>query len=126
MARVRQKNTAPELVVRRVLHSLGLRFRLHDRRLAGSPDVVLPRWKIVIFVHGCFWHRHDGCVRSTSPKRNAEFWAGKFAANVSRDATNEKALSLAGWRVMTVWECETKNLVALRDRIIEFFGLSGQ
>jgi DNA mismatch endonuclease (patch repair protein) len=125
MARVRQKNTAPELVVRTVLHSLGLRFRLHDRKLAGSPDIVLRRWRTVILVHGCFWHRHEGCSRSTTPKHNAAFWAGKFAGNVARDATNEKILISAGWRVVTIWECETKDSAALRDRIIEVFGLSG-
>lgn len=126
MARVRQKNTAPEMVVRGLLHSLGLRFRLHDRKLAGSPDIVLRRWKIVIFVHGCFWHRHEGCVRTTIPKRNAVFWLSKFAKNVARDAAKEKILTLAGWRVVTIWECETKDSAALRERIIEVFGLSGR
>ncbi len=106
MSRVRHHDTEPELRLRRELHALGLRFRLHRRDLPGTPDIVLPRYRAVVFVHGCFWHRHDGCRRATTPKSNVDMWLQKFAANVARDIRSQEALSAAGWRVYVVWECE--------------------
>lgn len=106
MSRIRSRDTAPELALRRRLHALGLRYRLHDRRLPGRPDLVLPRYRAAIFVHGCFWHRHGGCSIATTPKTNTAFWQDKFDRNVSRDARSSAALAEAGWRVFTVWECE--------------------
>jgi DNA mismatch endonuclease (patch repair protein) len=109
MRAVRGKDTGPELVVRRVLHRAGFRFRLHRRDLPGSPDVVLPKWNAAIFVHGCFWHRHPRCRRSTTPVRNRDDWQAKFAANRRRDRRNVRDLERAGWRVIVVWECETRD-----------------
>lgn len=107
MARIRRKDTTPELAVRRAVWRLGYRYRLHVPELPGRPDIVLPRYRLVIFVHGCFWHRHEGCRRATCPKSNEAFWADKFVANVARDRRNEAALVSVGWRVVTIWECET-------------------
>ena len=107
MARVKQKNTNPEMKVRKFLHSQGFRFLLHDRNLPGSPDIVLPSRRIAIFVHGCFWHRH-GCRATTTPKTRKDFWVKKFAANQARDERNEEALRLVGWQPITVWECNIK------------------
>lgn len=109
MRSVRQKNTRPELSVRRFVHALGFRFRLHRRDLPGSPDLVLPRLRKVIFVHGCFWHRHEGCRRTTSPKTHTDFWNAKFARNIERDASAVAALGRQGWKVLTIWECEAAN-----------------
>jgi DNA mismatch endonuclease (patch repair protein) len=95
------------MMVRRQLHALGYRFRLHDKRLAGSPDIVLAGLRTVVFVHGCFWHRHDGCRRATTPKTRAEFWKAKFAANQFRDSRVQATLRRTGWAVHVVWECET-------------------
>ncbi|MGO4352586.1 very short patch repair endonuclease [Rhizobium sp. RAF36] len=106
MSRIRSSHTAPELALRRALHALGLRFRLNDNRLPGKPDIVLPRFKTVIFVHGCFWHRHDGCKVASTPKSNAPFWEEKFARNVARDKMNVEKLEDLGWQVLTAWECE--------------------
>lgn len=104
MSKIGQKNTGPEIRLRRSLHGFGFRYKLHDKRLPGSPDIVLSRLKTVIFVHGCFWHRH-GCKASTVPDSNKEFWSMKFKANVERDRQNISALLTAGWRVVVVWEC---------------------
>ncbi|MGV1989999.1 very short patch repair endonuclease [Agrobacterium sp. 22-221-1] len=104
MASVGQKNTGAEMLLRRALHRKGLRYRLHDRSLPGSPDIVFPRFKAVLFVHGCYWHSH-GCYRSTVPKSRREFWTDKFATNRSRDERSGKLLVTEGWRVLTVWEC---------------------
>lgn len=93
-------------MVRRYLHAAGLRFSLHDRNLPGRPDIVLRKYRAAVFVHGCFWHRHVACPRTTTPTTRAEFWAAKFAGNVARDVKNEQELLAAGWRVLTVWECE--------------------
>jgi DNA mismatch endonuclease (patch repair protein) len=122
MGRVAQKGSAPEMVVRRALHRAGLRFRLHRRDLPGTPDLVLPRWRAVVFVHGCFWHRHPGCPAASMPATRAFFWAEKFAANVARDRRVQAALKAAGWNVHVVWECETRSgswkapLLAALDR----------
>jgi DNA mismatch endonuclease, patch repair protein len=104
MSRVRGKNTEPELVVRRGLHSKGLRFRLHRKDLPGSPDIVLTRYRCVVFVHGCFWHGHD-CPRRKLPSTRTEFWAAKIGANKARDARDVSRLVASGWRVIVVWEC---------------------
>src|SRR5690606_37139335 len=109
MSRVRGKHTLPELIVRRALHSAGYRFRLHKRELPGNPDIVLRRRKVAIFVHGCFWHRHPGCRFATTPATRPDFWKDKFEKNVLRDGDARDALRLAGWRVLTCWECATKD-----------------
>ena len=117
MSCIRSANTRPEIMVRRYLHATGLRFGLHNRGLPGRPDIVLPRYKVAIFVHGCFWHRHPGCVKATTPSTRPEFWAAKFEGNVARDATTEQCLVAAGWRVLTIWECEINDLARL-DRLV--------
>lgn len=121
MSRVRGKNSEPEMAVRRVAHALGYRFRLHRRNLSGTPDLVFPRLRKVIFVHGCFWHRHEGCHRTTTPKTRAAFWANKFERNIERDALNESKLRTLGWNVLVVWECQTFDPVALAQRLDTFF-----
>lgn len=105
MSGIRAQNTKPELKVRKILHAAGFRYRLHVRTLPGSPDLVLPRHKAVVFVHGCFWHRHRGCRFAYMPKSNKAFWKKKFDANVSRDRRSGVELRKLGWRVLTVWEC---------------------
>ena len=105
MAGIRSRNTRPELALRRAIHARGLRYRLHDRRLPGTPDLVFPRFGAVCFVHGCFWHRHAGCSYATTPTTRQEFWRAKFEANTERDRRNRRGLLQAGWRVATVWEC---------------------
>lgn len=112
MASIKGYNTKPEIALRKALHALGLRYRLHDRKLPGRPDIVLPRWKAVVFVHGCFWHRHEGCRYATVPATRPQFWNEKFAANVSRDQRNVYVLATAGWRTRIVWECDLKALGA--------------
>lgn len=123
MRAVRGKDTVPELVVRRLMHRLGYRFRLHSAKLPGKPDLTLPKHKTVIFVHGCFWHGHQGCARSIPPKSNAAFWEAKLARNRERDADQVAALGETGWRVLIVWECETKNLQLLATRISDFLAV---
>ncbi len=109
MSRIRSKDTTPEMRVRSFLHRKGYRFRLHDKKLPGSPDIVLKKYRTAIFVHGCYWHRHTGCKNAYSPKSRVEFWEEKFRQNVERDQTKERLLYDAGWNVLTVWECETKS-----------------
>lgn len=118
MSRVRGGNTSPEMVVRSTLHKLGFRFRLHRRDLPGTPDVVLPRWNTIIFVHGCFWHGHGGCRRAERPESNAEFWRMKLDSNIQRDERNRRELNALGWKVLTVWECETRK-ANLEGRLLE-------
>lgn len=108
MSGIRSRDTKPELALRRALHAFGFRYRLHVRELPGRPDIVLPRFRTVVQVHGCFWHRHEGCRYTTSPATRAEFWDRKFAANVERDRRNHEALIGAGWRVAIIWECALK------------------
>lgn len=120
MSRIRGKNTSPELVVRRLAHRLGFRFRLHRRDLPGCPDMVFPRLRKVIQVHGCFWHQHPGCRRAHAPKSRLDYWAPKLARNVARDETSQAALSALGWEVLVMWECEVKNEVALTERLLDF------
>lgn len=110
MASVGQRNTGPELRLRRLLHRLGLRYRLHDKKLPGSPDLVFPRFHAVAFVHGCFWHAHEGCKFATKPSTRKQFWNNKFEASVKRDRKNYDALEANGWRVLVVWECSIKTL----------------
>lgn len=109
MASVRSENTRPEMLVRRGLHRLGFRFRLHVGKLPGRPDLVLPKYRVAIFVHGCFWHRHSGCKYVTSPKNRSDFWRAKFEANIKRDHRNSRALLEDGWRVFIVWECALRH-----------------
>lgn len=117
MARVGSVNTRPEIVVRRMLHAMGFRFRLHRRDLPGTPDVVLPRYKTVVLINGCFWHGHD-CVRGArEPRQNAEYWREKRRRNMERDKRNHKLLAEQGWQVIVVWECELRNMEALRRRL---------
>lgn len=123
MRAVRRAHTKPEVLVRKTMHALGLRFRLHVRSLPGSPDVVLAKHRTAVFVHGCFWHRHPGCRYATTPKTRQDFWVPKFEANVERDARKEAQLRELGWRVLVVWECETKNIEALERRLRLEFGL---
>ena len=106
MARIRSRDTKPELIVRSLLHRCGVRFSLRRRELPGKPDIVLPRCGTVVFVHGCFWHRHARCRMASNPKSHQVFWQAKFEANVARDRRNRRALTKAGWRVIVLWECE--------------------
>lgn len=116
MSRIRGRDTGPELHLRSLLHRVGFRFRLHARDLPGKPDIVLPKYRTIIFVNGCFWHRHEGCRNATTPSTRAEYWQAKFDGNVDRVNRNRTALEAAGWTVMTVWECELK---ADADRIVQ-------
>ena len=108
MSRIRSKNTKPELIVRSLLHRMGFRFRLNRKDLPGRPDIVLPKYKTVIFVHGCFWHRHKGCKVATTPSTRREFWEKKFKDNVARDERNQRDLRQLGWHVYVLWECQVK------------------
>ena len=117
MARIGGRNTAPELAVRRIAHRMGLRFRVHRKDLPGCPDLVFPKHRLVVFVHGCFWHRHQGCKYAYTPKSRVEFWTEKFESSVARDARQQAALKALGWRVLVIWECETRDAVAVRSRL---------
>jgi len=108
MGQIKSKDTGPERIVRSLLHRMGHRFRLHEKSLPGRPDIVLPRHKTVIFVHGCFWHRHRGCRNCTTPTRNRAFWLTKLEGNAKRDKTNQRMIRMLGWRCAVVWECETE------------------
>jgi DNA mismatch endonuclease (patch repair protein) len=117
MSRIKGKDTKPELVVRSILHKMGYRFRLHRKDLPGTPDIVLPKYKTVIFLHGCFWHRHKGCKYAYTPKSRVKFWKDKFAETVKRDKQHLKQLKENGWEVFIVWECETKDMDKLKKII---------
>ena len=118
MSRIRAKNTRPELVLRKALFAAGFRYRLHQRGLPGSPDLVFPKYKAALFVHGCFWHRHGGCRYTTTPKTKVGFWNLKFEGNVNRDARTVAALHDAGWRVAVVWECAlNRSLDEVREKV---------
>jgi len=130
MSGIRSKDTKPEMTVRRYLHARGFRYRLHARDLPGSPDLVLPRYRVAILVHGCFWHRHPGCRFATTPASNIEKWNAKFQTNVDRDARKLTSLQAAGWRVIVVWECELRSdpverLQRLVSEISEHVGTAG-
>lgn len=119
MARIRGKNTGPEMRVRRIAHSMGLRFRLHRKDLPGRPDLVFPKHRLAVFVHGCFWHRHPGCGRASTPSTRPEFWRAKFDANVERDLHQQAALTERGWKVLVLWECELKDDRSVRAALAE-------
>lgn len=120
MSRIRGKNTVPEMIVRRVVHGMGYRYRLHRRDLPGHPDLVFPARRQVIFVHGCFWHRHACRFGSVRPRTNAEFWEEKISGNVARDKRATDALAALGWKAGVVWECETRDPDALRRSLRAF------
>ena len=124
MAGIKGKNTKPELVVRKLVHGMGFRYRLHRKDLPGSPDLVFSRLKKVIFVHGCFWHRHPGCRFAYTPKSNAQFWLNKLEGNTARDELALAALNAMGWEVLIVWECEVRDLPALSRKVSVFLGRS--
>lgn len=125
MSRIRAKDTKPEEIVRKYLFYHGLRYRKNDKRYPGHPDIVLPKYKTIVFVHGCFWHRHPGCRYATTPSTNTSFWNEKFRKNVKRDRTEQSALKEMGWKVLIVWECElkkdkrTETLEKLYDQITD-------
>lgn len=124
MGRIRGKDTKPEMVVRRIAHRLGFRFRLHRRDLPGSPDLVFPGRRKVVFVHGCYWHRHPGCRLTYEPKSNVEFWTDKFAANVARDQKALQALHDLGWDTLVIWECDAKDSDLVASRLSAYLGRS--
>lgn len=115
MAGIRGRDTAPELAVRRIAHRMGLRFRLHRKDLPGRPDLVFPKYKLAVFVHGCFWHQHSGCRYSHIPKSRTAYWTEKFSRNVARDRRNEEKLRVLGWQVLVIWECEVKD-----EKVVEW------
>lgn len=117
MGRVRGKDTTPEMAVRSLLHSLGFRYRLHRPDLPGKPDIVLPKYKAVVFVHGCFWHRHAGCSRASTPATRRDYWLPKFQRTIDRDKRNQAELRSAGWNVIVVWECELRDIEQLAVRL---------
>lgn len=117
MSRIRANDTKPEIAVRRLLHGMGFRFRLHSSRLPGRPDIVLPRWRTVVLVHGCFWHRHRNCKFAYTPKSRVGFWIPKLRANEQRDERNAGLLKSAGWRPLVVWECEIRDPARLARRL---------
>jgi DNA mismatch endonuclease Vsr len=125
MALIRGANTKPELRVRRLLHELGYRFRLHRRDLPGRPDIVLPTRRKLIFVHGCFWHHHEGCKVGHLPRSRQDYWALKFTTNKERDARNLAEVTAMGWDAQVVWECEVKDFAALSGRLRAFLGPPG-
>jgi DNA mismatch endonuclease Vsr len=126
LSAVKGKDTRPELLIRRGLHALGYRYRLHVRELPGRPDLVFPSRRAVVEVRGCFWHRHGCCANSVLPKTRREWWEQKLAGNVARDAANEAALAAAGWRLLVVWECDVRgDLPATLERVREFLGPPG-
>jgi DNA mismatch endonuclease, patch repair protein len=120
MRQVKSKDTSPEIQVRRQLHRLGYRFRLHRDDLPGKPDLVLPKWRAVIFVHGCFWHQHEGCRRAARPTSRVAFWTRKLDRNLARDRENIEALEVQGWRVLVLWECELRDDARLERKIMDF------
>lgn len=117
MAAIKGKNTKPELRIRSLLHSLGYRFRLHRKDLPGKPDIILPKYNVAIFVHGCFWHRHDCAYGSVVPATRPEFWAAKLRGNAERDKRNQEALRAKGWTVATIWECQTRDSQKLKSAL---------
>ena len=119
MSAIKSKNTKPEIAVRKLLHSMGYRFRLHRKDLPGSPDIVLPKYKTVIFVHGCFWHRHENCKYASNPKTRVEFWNKKFKDNILRDIKNQERLKSLGLKIIIVWECDLKKTHYLKDLFLK-------
>lgn len=123
MRAVKGKNTSTEMIVRSAAHRLGLRFRLHRADLPGKPDLVFPKWRTVVFVNGCFWHRHRGCKKASMPKSNVVFWKKKFDNNVARDSANKEMLHALGWRVETIWQCEANTVAAATSALRTIFRL---
>ena len=119
MSLIRAKNTTPEIIVRSILHRLGFRFRLHRNDLTGKPDIVLKKYRAVIFVHGCFWHQHKFCKRANIPKSNRKYWIPKLARNAERDKINKRDLKRDGWRVITLWECQARDPESLKLKLID-------
>ncbi len=117
MSAVKSKNTKPEILVRKALHAMGYRFRLHVKELPGKPDIVLPKYKTVIFVNGCFWHRHEGCKYASTPTTNVDFWEAKFKENTTRDKQKTVLLESDGWKVVVLWTCEIKKEDELKARL---------
>lgn len=122
MSKIRSKDTKPELALRKALFARGFRYRVNDTKLPGKPDIVLPKYKTAIFLHGCFWHKHEGCKYSYTPKTNTKFWVDKITSNAKRDKVNAEKLRMLGWNVLTIWECEIRHkykhhLASLIDRI---------
>lgn len=126
MARVRSTDTKPEMRVRRLVHGLGYRYRLHVRELPGTPDLVFPSRRAVIFVHGCFWHRHENCALARLPKSRLDFWRKKLESNTTRDAAQQERLRELGWRVLVVWECQLGDTAKLTDTIRHFLDNFGE
>lgn len=122
MSRIRGKDTRPELLVRRVAHRLGYRFRLHREDLPGTPDLVFPRYRKVIFVHGCFWHRHDNCPKAAPSKTRVEYWKAKQDRNTARDQESSAKLLELGWSSLVIWECQTRDEAKVERTIIDFLG----
>ena len=120
MSRVRGKDTKPEIVVRRLVHSMGYRYRLHSRKLPGHPDLVFAARKKALFIHGCFWHRHPGCPNCRLPKTKLDFWAPKLEGNRERDIANQRQLKELGWAYLVIWECELKDQAELSSKIVKF------
>ena len=120
MSAIKSRHTKPEIIVRSIVHRLGFRFRLHDKKLVGKPDIVLPRHKKIILVHGCFWHIHDCKRGNVTPKTNTDYWQNKRFGNVERDKTNLEIIENQGWKVLVVWECQTKNLPILENVLKDF------
>lgn len=126
MAGIRNRDTAPEMAVRRELYRLGIRYRLHNGKLPGRPDIVIGRLRTVIFVHGCYWHRHPGCRLAYAPKSNVEFWQRKLEGNAIRDIENQARLIEMGWRVIVIWECEIRDRTAWRERLAKLLGMESE
>lgn len=117
MSLIRSKDTKPEKIVRSLLHIMGFRFRLHSKKLPGTPDIVLPKYKTVVFVHGCFWHQHNGCKKSYLPASNIDYWHPKLKRNVENDKLHQSQLKQDGWNVIIVWECETQDITHLMEHL---------
>ena len=120
MRAVKSKDTKPEMIVRRLLHRLGYRFRLHRKDLPGKPDIVLPRHRKVILVHGCFWHGHPGCRQATRPASNVAYWRDKIDGNIARDLRHQRELAILGWQTLILWECATRDADALQETLLAF------
>ena len=120
MTAIKSRHTKPEIIVRSIIHRLGFRFRLHDAKLPGKPDIVLPRHKKIILVHGCFWHIHDCKRGNVTPKTNVEYWQNKRLRNVERDKQNLEFYKNAGWKVLVVWECQTKDFLTIEKTLVTF------
>ena len=124
MSRIKGRDTEPERTVRSLLHSMGYRFRLHAKKLPGKPDVILSKYRTVILIHGCFWHRHKGCKNCTTPTNNRAFWLEKLEGNVARDRRNLRELRKLGWGAIVIWECELNNVAKLRSRLAKLLSVT--